>query len=58
MEATSKKQQETYVDYVEYLNDAIEVLIGVETSNHWDEAILRAIRNLTEIKYYLKSCME
>jgi len=42
--------------YVQYLEDAIETLLGVEPTDKssWDEAILRAVRNLNEIKCYLK----
>lgn len=45
--------------YVEKLNDAIEVLIGVTpTEKDWDEGILRAIRSLNEIKCYFQNSIE
>lgn len=54
-----EKDFTTEKTYVENLNDAMEVLIGiVPTEKDWDNRILRAIRNLNEIKYYFKNGME
>lgn len=53
------KNFETEKTYVENLEDAIEVLVGVTpTEKEWDDDILRAIRNLNEIKCYLKNSIE
>lgn len=43
--------------YVENLQDVIDVLISVEPQNpeYSDESILRAIREVNEVKHYFKN---
>ena len=43
--------------YVENLQDVIDVLISIEPQNPdtWDESILRAIREVNEVKCYFKN---
>jgi hypothetical protein len=40
--------------HFEKLQDVLDVLIGVEPKNpdYWDEHILRAIREVNEVKWY------
>ena len=43
--------------YVENLQDVIDVLASIEPKNPetWDESILRAIREVNEVKHYFKN---
>lgn len=49
-----QKKQQLLSSYVKNLQDVLDVLISVEPKNPdtWDEEILRAIREVNEIKCY------
>ena len=48
------KKQQLLSSYVKNLQDVLDVLISVEPKNPdtWDEGILRAIREVNEVKCY------
>ena len=57
MEKNNEKavaENEVLMSYVQDLEDVVDVLIGVESTDPstWDEAILRAIRKANNIKHY------
>ena len=39
--------------YIEWLQEAQDTLIGIEPKDDWDESILSDLRHLNEIKHYL-----
>ena len=49
-EKTAEMQQ-----YAEWLSQIQDLLSGIEPTEDWDEPILRAIRHLGKIKYYLRN---
>ena len=53
----NQAEEQLVLEYVKKLQDVIDVLICVEPKNPtiWDESILRAIRAVNEVKYYLKN---
>lgn len=57
MEQNQTAEQLQLMTYVENLQNAIDVLIGVEPKdpNSWDEHILRAIRDVNEVKCYFQN---
>jgi hypothetical protein len=57
MEQTQKNQAEEIKSNIEKLQDVLDVLIGFEPKNPdaWDDAILRAIREVNEVKCYFKN---
>lgn len=56
MEQNQAKEQ-LELKYVEMLQDVVDVLVSVEPKNPtiWDESILRAIREVNEVKYFFKN---
>lgn len=59
MEETEKNQAATeqIKSNIEKLQDVLDILMGVEPKNPewWDEGILRAIREVNEIKCYFQN---
>ena len=49
-EKTAEMQQ-----YAEWLSEIQDLLAGLEPKEDFDEPILRAIRHLGKIKYYLRN---
>lgn len=49
-EKTAEMQQ-----YAEWLSEIQDLLAGLEPKEDWDDYILRAIRRLGKIKYYLRN---
>ena len=47
-------EQQLNKTYFEKLQDVLDVLIGLELKDpeYWDEHILRAIREVNEVKWY------
>ena len=56
MEQTQKNQAEEIKSNIEKLQDVLDVLIGVEPKDPatWDESILRAIREVNDVKCYFQ----
>lgn len=59
MEQNQTAEQEQLMTYVEKLQDVLDILISVEpkSPDTWDEYILRAIREVNEVKYYFKNML-
>lgn len=57
MEQKNQAVEQQLKNYVEKLQDVLDVLIGVEPKNPdtWDESILRAIREVNEVKCYFQN---
>lgn len=55
--AKSEASEQQLMTCVENLQDVLDVLIGVEPKDpdSWDESILRAIREVNELKWFFKN---
>lgn len=53
--AKNETAEQQLKNYSEKLQDVLDVLMGIEPKDpDWDESILRAIREVNEVKWYFK----